>query len=503
MKKILVSLIALMFAVTAYSQTNVVVIDETNKALRISNDLSTDRAIEVIPGLQISRVYVIDAATAKIGIRTDDGRETTITLTRLSNSTYSAGDNAAISAFLTDLQNIMAPPTTSYGAVVAVNAISTSTTLDETYSFIKADATSGAVVLTLPPAANATRHRYVVTKIDATANDVTFDGSGSETIDGLTTAVLRGQWSTMVIVCDGTSWFSESKDQHKFVATTTTATLTASSSDGFVTADGTAAAYTITLPAAAIYEGRMYTFLKIDATVNDVTIDGNASETINGLTTAVLKGQWASLKIVSDGTNWIIVDENLNKLVATTTTVTLATSSEDGLVSADATGGAYTITLPAAALYEGRSFSFLKIDATASDVTIDGNASETINGVTTYLMKGFGSYVSITSDGSNWFVVGQPTGNKITTVTTTYTATYADETIIADGTGGAFTITLPTAVGCEGRKYTIKSIHGNDVTVEGDGAEEVDAGTNYLLDTIMDHVTLQSNGAKWWVLEGN
>lgn len=307
MKKLLfLSLVLAMSIATSFAQTNVVTIDQTNKALLISNDLSTDRAVEVIPGLQIARVYVIDATTSKIGIKTVDGRETTVTLTRLSNSSYSAGGAAAITAFMSDLMNIMSPSTDNYSTVTASNAVSSATTLDETYAFVKADATSAAFTITLPPAANAPRQRYVFTKIDATANDLTIDGNASETIDGVTTALLRGQWSTVVIISDGTNWFIESQNQNKISTKTTTYTVTAA--DGTIICDGTAGIFTVTLPTAVGCEGRIYRFKSIHA--NDITIDGAGSETIDGSAAYTLETIYDWVTIQSNGANWYVLSGN-------------------------------------------------------------------------------------------------------------------------------------------------------------------------------------------------
>jgi hypothetical protein len=49
------------------------------------------------------------------------------------------------------------------------------------------------------------------------------------------------------------------------------------------------------------------TIKKIDASVNAVTIDGNASETIDGATTKALSSQYASYEIACDGSAWYIV----------------------------------------------------------------------------------------------------------------------------------------------------------------------------------------------------
>jgi len=61
---------------------------------------------------------------------------------------------------------------------------------------------------------------------------------------------------------------------------------------------------TITLPSAAGLTGREFTFIKTDSTTNDIIIDGDGSETLNGYASITLDCQYARIKIVSDGSNW-------------------------------------------------------------------------------------------------------------------------------------------------------------------------------------------------------
>jgi hypothetical protein len=68
--------------------------------------------------------------------------------------------------------------------------------------------------------------------------------------------------------------------------------------------NATSAAFTVTLPAAASYLGKVYTVRKIDASGNAVTIDGNGAETIDGAATQSLSSQWQYLTIRSDGVAW-------------------------------------------------------------------------------------------------------------------------------------------------------------------------------------------------------
>lgn len=90
---------------------------------------------------------------------------------------------------------------------------------------------------------------------------------------------------------------------YAYAAKTTTYTLTAT--DHIIAADGTSAAFTVTLPTAVGITGKEYIITKIDASANAITIDGNGSETIDGQTTYSLITQWDSIIIRSNGANWI------------------------------------------------------------------------------------------------------------------------------------------------------------------------------------------------------
>jgi|GEM_PF-4943119 len=84
-------------------------------------------------------------------------------------------------------------------------------------------------------------------------------------------------------------------------------------------------------------------------------------------------------------------------------TTTYTALAGDVLVC-DATGGAFTVTLPAAATVTGSSISVKKTDVSANAVTVDGNASETLDGATTLSLSTQYEAVTLWSDGSNWWV---------------------------------------------------------------------------------------------------
>lgn len=85
-----------------------------------------------------------------------------------------------------------------------------------------------------------------------------------------------------------------------------TSNYTATAADTLILCDSTSA-FTVTLPAAASSTGKTLIIKKTTSDFNAVTIDGNASETIDGATTTTINTQYESLEIACDGSNWHIV----------------------------------------------------------------------------------------------------------------------------------------------------------------------------------------------------
>jgi len=88
--------------------------------------------------------------------------------------------------------------------------------------------------------------------------------------------------------------------KHNIVAKTDDFTLT--TANEIVTFDGTDK--TAELPAAASIAGTVFTIKNINSSA--LTIDGNATETIDGSNT-ISVAQWETKKVVSDGTNWLSI----------------------------------------------------------------------------------------------------------------------------------------------------------------------------------------------------
>jgi hypothetical protein len=102
------------------------------------------------------------------------------------------------------------------------------------------------------------------------------------------------------------------------------------------------------------------------------------------------------------------------------------------------------------------------------------------------------------------YVLANAGGSNLTIATKTanYTATASDKLILCDTSGGAFTITLPTAVGISGTTLFIKKTSSDFslLTIEPDGSETIDGHGNRNLATQNETIEIVSDGTNWHVL---
>lgn len=108
-------------------------------------------------------------------------------------------------------------------------------------------------------------------------------------------------------------------------------------------------------------------------------------------------------KFLRDDGAFVAPTATLTTTVATKTTTYTSTTSDDVLL-ADAAGGAFTITLHAASTWT-KPLTIKRINSGANAVTLDGNASETIDGTTTRALTQQYESVTLVSNGSNIFVI--------------------------------------------------------------------------------------------------
>ncbi len=84
-------------------------------------------------------------------------------------------------------------------------------------------------------------------------------------------------------------------------------------------------------------------------------------------------------------------------------------TDDDNVLRADASGGAFTLTLPAASGRTGKIYNIIRTDVAFSTnaLTIDANASELINGNLTYVLW-TGESITIECTGTAWECIHQP-----------------------------------------------------------------------------------------------
>ncbi len=85
-----------------------------------------------------------------------------------------------------------------------------------------------------------------------------------------------------------------------------------------------------------------------------------------------------------------------------------------------------------------------------------------------------------------------------TAQTTTYSIKNTDHTI--DCTSGTFTVTLPTAVGIQGKIYVIKNSGTGTITVATTSSQTIDGTTTKIISVQYDKITVQSNGTNWIII---
>lgn len=107
----------------------------------------------------------------------------------------------------------------------------------------------------------------------------------------------------------------------------------------------------------------------------------------------------------------------------------------------------------------------------------------------------------LANDGSGNLSWAAVSGSTVITVTTTFTAATAN-VILADGTGGAFTVTLPSATSSTNIEYTIKKIDSsaNVITIKGNSSDNIDGSNTQLLNSQYQSLTVVCDGTQWFVI---
>jgi hypothetical protein len=105
-------------------------------------------------------------------------------------------------------------------------------------------------------------------------------------------------------------------------------------------------------------------------------------------------------------------------------------------------------------------------------------------------------------------VIGQRRENAPRTnprvVTSSANVNALDDLISVDATSGAVTMTLETAVGCDGRRHLFKKsdASGNAVTIACTGGQTIDGAATATLATQYSTLAVISNGTNWFAFAG-
>ena len=133
-----------------------------------------------------------------------------------------------------------------------------------------------------------------------------------------------------------------------------------------------------------------------------------------------------------------------------------------------------------------------------TDVILPTNMDPTVRAVLTDIFRQINTQINRTAQ-------------RVITVTANHTA--AEDLVVADASGGSFTVTLPAVATWVDKTITVKRPDAsavNDVTIStatGDGAiiEGVSSTHNYLHGGITSQyraITFMSDGENWWVTSG-
>jgi hypothetical protein len=194
------------------------------------------------------------------------------------------------------------------------------------------------------------------------------------------------------------------------------------------------------------------------------------------------------------------------------------TANVGDIVQVNASSGAVTVKLPNAPADKSRVtvklVSGTSIINVATVQTQGSDVYDVTSGSTTatLILQNQAKTFQYQLSSGIWYGLGAdfPLSSLVTgsshTVTTTYTLTSLDHVLLVDATSGAFTVTLPTAVGFNGR-YTIDAVTTttNIVTLTTSSSQTIDGSSSTTLGTnasgaYWSTVDLISDGANWHIV---
>lgn len=135
---------------------------------------------------------------------------------------------------------------------------------------------------------------------------------------------------------------------------------------------------------------------------------------------------------------------------------------------------------------------------TFKTIAVSGQSDVVADTTTDTLTLVAGSNVTITTDATTDSITINAGSSTVTKISNTYTAQSSDDVI--DCTSGTFNLTLPTAVGINGKKYTIKNSGTGIITIDTTSSQTIDGSLTLKLGTQYNSITVCSDGSNWIAL---
>ena len=293
---------------------------------------------------------------------------------------------------------------------------------------ILVDASSGAVTVDLKTTGTRCPDvLHVIKKIDSSTYAVTIQDSGGSQIEGNSTFVLVKQNDTVTLALDGNTntWRVVSNNSglaNGYVPYVSSGLLANSPvyTNGTNVLIGTISDNGCKLQVNGNIFGTQY--LKLQAFPgygsgnSEMYYDGNLNtfSLNNGLRVVrgntYFNGDNVSIGALGDngsklqvnGSAWI--NGSFSSPIKTVTAAYTLTSS-DSTVLANASSAAFTVTLPDATTCSGREYVIKKIDSSANAVTVGVTGTQTIDGASSRSLASQYKYITVQSDGSNWYII--------------------------------------------------------------------------------------------------
>lgn len=283
------------------------------------------------------------------------------------------------------------------------------------------------------------------------------------------------------------------------------------------------------------HENRLDTIETLDSTfsgnktfANNVIVNGNL--TVNGTTTTVnsatldvadknitinnggsdLTAEGAGLTIERTGTSGSLVYENALaskfKIGDLGSEVQIAdVSSTQTFTNKTINASSNTITnITNTEISSSAAIAYSKLAALSTGKALQSNSSTGFVEASSVTNTELSYLTGVTSNIQTQInSIGSGITFSVASKTANYTLVSTDYLILADTTGGAFTLTLPTAVGNTGKQFVIKRTNqalASILTVDTTSSQTIDGVTTTTLNTQYEQIMVISDGANWQLL---